>query len=333
MKQILLVLLAFSLSLSLKAQAVDCDLILGFDVNAGKGNCPEASSCSNVTNTYLVSGRLQLYFASESAVPSDLVVSQLIDADGNIYDFQFCESSRQQTNKGFIVEYCAYSENKNQKLNLGQLGRIVSITFTSGTETTTCEDISKLTGQPAALPVSMKAFTATRSKQTVGIKFETLSESNNKGFYVQRNTNGTWENIAFIFSKADNGNSGTPISYEYNDMNPIKGVSQYRLQQVDIDLRFRYSEIRMVRGEEQPAKHLLFPNPSNDGKINIVFDLKSGTRNVLVSDMSGRVVKSFRNVSAANLSIDNLENGVYSIQIIDLSTAVSSVEKVIIKRR
>jgi hypothetical protein len=183
------------------------------------------------------------------------------------------------------------------------------------------------------LPVSMKAFTATRSKQTVGIKFETLSESNNKGFYIQRNTNGTWENIAFIFSKADNGNSGTPISYEYNDLNPIKGVSQYRLQQVDIDLRFRYSEIRMVRGEEQPAKHLLFPNPSNDGKINIVFDLKSGTRNVLVSDMSGRVVKSFRNVSAANLSINNLENGVYSIQIIDLSTAVSSVEKVIIKRR
>ncbi len=186
---------------------------------------------------------------------------------------------------------------------------------------------------PAALPVSFKSFSATRNKERVNLKWETVSEQSNKGFYVQRNTNGTWNNVAFVFSQAQDGNSSSLLNYEFKDLNNERGVSQYRLQQVDIDLRFRYSEIRMVRGEEQPAKHLLFPNPSNDGKINIVFDVKSATRNILVSDMSGRVVKSFRNITAANLSIDNLENGVYSIQIIDLSTAVSSVEKVIIKRR
>ena len=327
MKQILLVLLAFSLSLSLKAQDFNCNNILGFDVNAGKGNCPETSCTGD--ESFMVNGRLQLFFSSASVVPANLTISGLVSSNGTTYNYVFCENNRTQTNRGFIVEFCAYSTEKNQNLSIGKVGQIISLNVNG----VVCADIDKLTGQPATLPVSMKSFTATRSKQTVGIKFETLSESNNKGFYVQRNTNGTWVNISFIFSKADNGNSGTPISYEYNDPNPIKGVSQYRLQQVDLDLRFRYSEIRMVRGEEQPAKHLLFPNPSSDGKVNIVFDIKSATRNILVSDMSGRVVKSFRNITAANLSIDNLENGVYSIQIIDLSTSESVVEKVIIKRR
>jgi hypothetical protein len=327
MKQVLLILMAFTLSLSLKAQDV-CDNIIGFDVNAGSGNCPSVSDCTG-QESFVVNGRLQLFFNSASDAPETITISGLVSSNGTVYNYTFCESSRTQTNRGYIVEFCAYSADKNQNLSIGAVGQIISLNVNG----TVCVGIEKVGGSPGALPVSMKAFTATRSKQTVGIKFETLSESNNKGFYVQRNTNGTWENIAFIFSKAPNGNSGTPISYEYNDMNPIKGVSQYRLQQVDLDLRFRYSEIRMVRGEEQPAKHLLFPNPSSDGKVNIVFDVKSATRNILVSDMSGRVVKSFRNITAANLSIDNLENGVYSIQIIDLSTSESVVEKVIIKRR
>jgi hypothetical protein len=327
MKQVLLFLMVFTLSLSLKAQDV-CDNIIGFDVNAGSGNCPAVSECTG-DESFVVNGRLQLFFASESTAPETISISGLVSADGTIYYYTFCESSRTMTNRGYIIEFCAYSTDRNQNLSIGAVGQIISLNV-NGTQ---CVGIDKVGGTPAALPVSMKAFTATRSKQTVGIKFETLSESNNKGFYVQRNTNGTWDNIAFIFSKAANGNSGTPISYEFNDLNPIKGVSQYRLQQVDLDLRFRYSEIRMVRGEEQPAKHLLFPNPSSDGKVNIVFDVKSATRNILISDMSGRVVKSYRNVTAANLSIDNLENGVYSIQIIDVSTSETVVEKVIIKRR
>ena len=322
MKQILLLLMAFTLSLSLKAQVEECPI--GFDINAGVAGCEKEYDCNGSTN-YLVDGRLQLFFEPGYEVPETIVI-QSVSIAGNTYTC-FVEYSRTTLNNRTRVEFCVYGA-IDAKWNLGAQDRILTIVFGSGL---TCL-VEKITGQ-AALPVSIKSFTATRSKQTVGVKFETLSESNNKGFYVQRNTNGTWENIAFIFSKAPNGNSGTPISYEYNDTNPIKGVSQYRLQQVDLDLRVKYSEIRMVRGEEQPAKHLLFPNPSSDGKVNIVFDTKSATRNILVSDMSGRIVKSFRNVTAANLSIDNLENGVYSIQIIDLSTSESVVEKVIIKKR
>ena len=116
-------------------------------------------------------------------------------------------------------------------------------------------------------------------------------------------------------------------------MNNEKGVSQYRILQFDFDGRAKASDVRSVRGEAMAAKLLVYPNPSIDGKVSVVFEEGNGARNVMVSDMSGRMIKQYRNVSTNNISIEGLETGVYSIQVIDLSTAAITVEKVIIKKR
>ena len=76
---------------------------------------------------------------------------------------------------------------------------------------------------------------------------------------------------------------------------------------------------------------LVYPNPSNDGKVNVVFE-DQFAKNVVVRGMSGRLIKQFKNV-VNNLPIENLETGMYSIQVTDVSTAEVSVEKVIIKKR
>ncbi len=184
---------------------------------------------------------------------------------------------------------------------------------------------------PSPLPVKFKFFTASRNKEKVAIKWETASESNNKGFNVQRKTKGEWENIAFVFSAAQDGNSNTDLSYSFSDVNNTKGLTQYRIQQVDIDNRTSYSDTRSVKGEGASSKLLVYPNPSNDGKVNVVFEDQLA-KTVVVRDMSGRMIKQFKNV-VNNLSIINLENGMYSIQVTDLSTATITVEKVIIKKR
>ncbi len=184
---------------------------------------------------------------------------------------------------------------------------------------------------PSPLPVKFKTLTAFRSKEKVAVKWETASESNNKGFNVQRKTKAEWENIAFIFSAAQDGNSNADLSYSFSEINNTNGLSQYRIQQVDIDNRTSYSDIRAVKGEGALIKLLVYPNPSNDGKINVVFEDQSA-KNVVVRDMSGRMIKQFRNV-VNNLPIENLQSGMYSIQVTDLSTAAVSVEKVIIKKR
>ena len=202
---------------------------------------------------------------------------------------------------------------------------------------TTCRITQSTGGNPpvdipvGTLPVSFSSFSATRNKSNVSIKWETASESNNKGFNIQRLTNTAWENVAFIPSAATGGNSTSDLSYTFTDANNHKGVSQYRIQQVDIDGKAKLSEIRSVKGEAMASKLLVYPNPSATGKVSVVFD-DNAPKNVQVTDMSGRVVRSLRNVSN-NISIEGLESGVYSIQVTDLFSSALSVEKVIIKKR
>lgn len=193
------------------------------------------------------------------------------------------------------------------------------------------EAILAVTNSCITLPVKFQSFTAVRNKNNVAIKWETSTEINNRGFYIQRNINGSWENIAFVFSQADNGNSNSVLSYSYNDLNTTKGVTQYRIQQVDLDGKARYSEIRSVRGEANISKLLVYPNPTTSGSVNVVFEDQS-PKNVTILDMSGRMIKQYRNV-INNVSVDNLENGIYSIQVTDVSTATISVEKVVVKKR
>jgi hypothetical protein len=140
-----------------------------------------------------------------------------------------------------------------------------------------------------------------------------------------------WETVAFVFSAADGGNSSSLLSYSYNDINNVKGVSQYRIQQVDLDGKAAYSTIRSVKGEGQISKTVVYPNPATEGKVNVVFE-DQAAKAVTVSDISGRVVRQYRSV-VNSLVIDGLESGMYTIQITDLSSAVSSTEKVIIKKR
>ena len=185
----------------------------------------------------------------------------------------------------------------------------------------------------AILPVTFTHFTAKRNKSKVELTWETAMEENNRGFHVQRNIDGTWKNIGFVFSQANNGNSSEALSYSFNDVNNSRGITQYRLLQVDHDNKGKYSEVRSVRAEEQLAKIMVYPNPSSTGSVNVMFEDASSLRDVYVTDVAGRVIKQYRNVNTNLLTIENLADGYYTIQITNRATAATTVEKVIIKKR
>lgn len=186
----------------------------------------------------------------------------------------------------------------------------------------------------APLPITFRSFSAQRNKQTVLVKWETATEQSNRGFNVQRQAgNGTWQNIGFVASQAINGNSSSDLSYSFTDFSPVKGVSQYRLQQVDVDGKLSYSEVRSVRSEELAGGVTVYPNPSSDGRITIAFDGAAVAKDITVSDMAGRVVKRFTGVKNNNLTIENLNAGFYTIQIFDPSTSTTAVEKVVVKKQ
>jgi hypothetical protein len=184
------------------------------------------------------------------------------------------------------------------------------------------------------LPVTLKSFNVKRNKDKVDLAWETAMELNNRGFDVQRKIgNGEWKTVAFVFSQADDGNSNSLLTYEFTDINPTKVITQYRLRQVDIDARYTLSEIRSVRGESQAPQLLIYPNPSMDGKVNLVFEDRNATRTISVSDMTGREVKQYRNSTASSLQIDGLNDGLYTLRITDINTTTTTVEKILVKKR
>jgi hypothetical protein len=185
----------------------------------------------------------------------------------------------------------------------------------------------------APLPVHFKSFTAVRSRSTVNLKWETTFEQNSDGFAVERNIGGVWQEIAYVPSQAVNGTSDALLTYTYNDLNSNKGMTQYRIRQVDLDGKAKNSEIRAVRGDGQLGTTVVYPNPTSDGKVTVVFEESNVQRDISLIDMTGRVIRQWKGVTNNNIQIDNLTPGVFSVRIIVPATGEQSVEKIVVNKR
>jgi hypothetical protein len=182
------------------------------------------------------------------------------------------------------------------------------------------------------LPVIFSNFVVSRSNSIVNLKWETATEINNSGFSIERNISGSWEQIAFVPSQANGGNSTDKISYQYFDNNYTKGISQYRIKQIDIDGQFKYSEVRAIRGTDQEAGTTVFPNPSVDGKVTVLF-ANASVRDIMLTDMAGRTVKQWNGYNANSIFINNLTPGMYTVRSINRETNEQQVQKIIVSSR
>ena len=181
------------------------------------------------------------------------------------------------------------------------------------------------------LPVKLHSFTAARNNEKVNLTWVTASEDNNRGFELQRMLGtGKWSTVAFIFSQADGGNSTSNLTYQFRDDNNYSGISQYRLLQIDLDGKVKYSDIRSVRGQAQANKTLVFPNPGFNGTVNVIFEDGSAKRSLSLTDMSGRMIRQWNNFTDNSLQVSNLKPGMYNLRIYNTETGVQSVEKIVI---
>ena len=214
--------------------------------------------------------------------------------------------------------------NQNQDLFL-------IVTQTSGEASGASRVITLTSTLCAPLPVTFGSFKANRTNtSSVSLTWETVTEINNRGFVLQRNTHGPWEQVAFIPSQAPDGNSNSSLKYSFNDLNSNRGMSQYRIRQVDFDGRAKYSEIRAVRGDGQRSSTIVYPVPSRDGRVTVVFENDEVTRDITLIDMNGRVLRQWKAVTDNTLSLDNLRTGIYSLRIQDTGKGNITVEKIIV---
>jgi hypothetical protein len=113
-----------------------------------------------------------------------------------------------------------------------------------------------------ALPVELLSFTGAYLNGRVELQWQTASETNNEGFFVERRSgNSNWQTLGFVRGK---GTTTEAQSYRFTDETAVGAVS-YRLKQVDFDGQFAYSPtIEVLAGDLTSYKLAQnYPNPFN----------------------------------------------------------------------
>jgi len=179
---------------------------------------------------------------------------------------------------------------------------------------------------PSSLPVELAGLEAQRAGEDVRLTWQTASETNNAGFYVQRKRTGaSWQRLGFVESKADGGTTSEPKQYRFRDADlPYAADSLlYRLRQVDTDGTAHVSGETVVQlaAPERLTLQSPFPNPARQ-EASLRFETPTPTNvEIRVYDLLGRRVTTLvdRRLNAgrhtAQLSASSLAPGMYFVRL------------------
>lgn len=138
------------------------------------------------------------------------------------------------------------------------------------------------------LPVEMLYFQAEKFGTSVRLSWATASEHENSHFDIERSGDlHFWEHVWTVSAA---GNSSSQIGYQGVDLNPLTGVSYYRLRQVDLDGREILSTVVSVDFRQSGKDQLEYFDAS--GRL-IPGLPKTGGMYMVKSVLTGKVTKHF----------------------------------------
>jgi hypothetical protein len=151
----------------------------------------------------------------------------------------------------------------------------------------------------SALPIQLSSFRAQLVSDSVRLDWETLSETNNFGFEVQKRLAGGGEFTTIPNSFIPgNGTTLIPHHYSYTDGSTQPGMWWYRLKQIDLDGTVHFTDPVQIDvptsvTEDVPGSYSLsqnYPNPFNPS-TSITFSVSTaGLVKLEVFNMLGQKV-------------------------------------------
>ena len=145
--------------------------------------------------------------------------------------------------------------------------------------------------QNIVLPVELVGFEASKlSSNEISLRWTTLNEANSDYFEVLRSDDGV--DFKAIDRVAAAENSLVAIDYEFRDSDPLPHqTSYYRLKIVDLDGKYEYSDVVVVRNFNEYEMSLnLFPNPARKDFclfVDLVSDIERPNATVRIFDING----------------------------------------------
>ncbi|GAB1347968.1 hypothetical protein MASR1M107_01790 [Ignavibacteriales bacterium] len=153
------------------------------------------------------------------------------------------------------------------------------------------------------VPVELTSFTGVQSGDKISLKWETQTETNNRGFEIERKklNEKDFTRIGFIDG---NGTTTKPKSYGFIDSPLEDDLYLYRVKQIDYDGSFTYTQTIQVDFHGVPVNFTLFqnfPNPFNPvTKIRYSIP-NTSTVKIRIYNSLGEIVKQIVNaIQGAN---------------------------------
>ncbi len=150
---------------------------------------------------------------------------------------------------------------------------------------------------------------------TVALSWVTESENNNKGFVIERSTDGnSFDSIGFVMSLSAGGSGA---AYSFNDEAPPRGKMFYRLQQINFDNTYKLSLIKFVQlGGREYVK--IYPNPVSDIlNINTSYTFRNSQLNIYNAGGYLVMKHSLTGSGTTSIPVNKLPPGFYSVRIFD----------------
>ena len=165
-----------------------------------------------------------------------------------------------------------------------------------------------------ALPVTLAKFEGKNTAEGNVLNWTTTAEVNNEYFAVEKSLTG--RNFVEFGRVAGTGNSAVRNDYKFLDTNYPKGVTYYRLKQIDRGGKFAYS--RIVSIDALNSRDLkFFPNPVQSVLTMEMPDPEMKSVNVRIINVAGQEVLSRQKVSvtkgSVELDIAKLPTGTYQV--------------------
>ena len=137
------------------------------------------------------------------------------------------------------------------------------------------------------LPIELLSFSAIPDGEKVDIKWETVTETNNAYFTIEKSRDGV--NFDKVIDVPGAGNSTKYLDYAETDYQPYAGTSYYRLKQTDENGNFKHFPIVPVNFASQ-KNIVMYPNPiDNTNNLTIgVNGYKNQEVVVVLRDIQGR---------------------------------------------
>ncbi|MDP4246771.1 MAG: hypothetical protein Q8932_13065 [Bacteroidota bacterium] len=321
---LVLTLLAFPVR-QLLAQSPSSCASVGSRANSNgqANNCPNVSGtayASNFNGTIYATvpvlsktGTLQFKYTGSNPSLSPFAITRvwLTNSGTTLQTIPFGPAGVPSISGGTTqVNYCFYGNNLptvgtlSLELTDPQTGSVWGICSYDASCNTNCTVVAT----PGILPVEFVYFKAEQGTgQSVRLEWSTAQEEHNRGFIIERSAAGnTFDSIGWVPSSNPQGNSSMPASYTFSDMNLPDTSLFYRLRQVDIDGRSRYSFVVAIRTTDKTFPQCTIRCRNSELIISFPQSLPSVQHDISIYNTEGRLIRRANALGAVSTSVSGL---------------------------